>query len=49
MRNSVAYAISTWPDTEAILAALKQLVSQPMRPLKRDSMDAVLRYFDEKV
>gem|GEM_PF-1061462 len=48
MRNSAAYAISDWPDTGAILGALKQLVSQPMRPLKRDSMDAVMRYFDEK-
>jgi len=48
MRNSAAYAISDWPDTEAILAALKRLVSQPMRPLRRDSMDAVMRYFDEK-
>lgn len=48
MRNSATYAISAWPDTEAILAALKQLVSQPMRPLKRDGMETVLRYFDEK-
>jgi len=48
MRNSAAYAISDWPDTEVILAALKRLVSQPMRPLRRDSMDAVMRYFDEK-
>lgn len=48
MHNSAAYAISDWPDTGAILAALKQLVSQPMRLLKRDSMDAVMRYFDEK-
>jgi len=48
MGNSAAYAISAWPDTETILASLKQLVSQPMRPLKRDSMEAVLRHFEDK-
>jgi len=48
MRNSAAYAISEWPDTETILTALKQLVSQPMRPLKREGMAAVMRYFEDQ-
>ncbi|MGO8760080.1 MAG: aspartate aminotransferase family protein [Terracidiphilus sp.] len=43
-----AYAIAEWPDTDAIYARLKELVRQPVRPIRRDKMEAVLRYFDEK-
>jgi glutamate-1-semialdehyde 2,1-aminomutase len=48
MPTETAYAISAWPDTEEILSALNRLVSLPMRPLKREKMEAVMRYFDEK-
>ena len=48
MSSENAYAISNWPDTAEILSALKRLVDQPMRPLRRDRMAAVLGYFDEK-
>ena len=43
-----AYAISEWPDTDAIYARLNDLVRQPVRPIRRDKMETVLRYFDEK-
>lgn len=43
-----AYAISEWHDTDAIYAKLRKLISQPMRPVRRDHMEEVLRYFDTK-
>lgn len=43
-----AYAISEWHDTDAIYAKLKKLLAQPMRPVQRDQMEDVLRYFDTK-
>ncbi|HSV98279.1 MAG TPA: aminotransferase class III-fold pyridoxal phosphate-dependent enzyme [Spirochaetota bacterium] len=43
------YAISYWPDTESLLAKLHDLANnQPMYPLKRDSMEGFLRYFETK-
>src|SRR4051812_36215178 len=39
------YAISTYPDTDAIYARLNALVRQPMRTIRRDRMQAVLDYF----
>jgi len=42
------YAISAWPDTHAILAALDRLVKQPMRPVTRAKMAEYLNYFDAK-
>ena len=39
------YAISTYPDTDAIYARLNALVRQPMRPIRRDRMQVVLDYF----
>ncbi len=42
------YAISKWHDTDEINARLSQLVSQPMRPIRRDKMQEFLAYFDEK-
>jgi len=43
-----AYGISEWPDTEALYARLSALVKQPIRPIRRDNMAAVLKYFEEK-
>lgn len=39
-------AISQWPDVPEILQRLKNLVGQPMRPLRRDHMKMVLDHFD---
>ena len=35
-------------DVEDIYARLKALTNQPIRPIKRDVMEKVLAYFDEK-
>jgi glutamate-1-semialdehyde 2,1-aminomutase len=42
------YAISHWPDTDAIQEKLNRLVNQPMRPIKREKMQAYLGYFETK-
>lgn len=42
------YAISQYPDTDKLLAQLKALTSQPLRPIKRDRMKDYLNYFDTK-
>ncbi len=42
------YAISKWHDTDEIYARLRQLVGQPLRPIRRDKMQGFLNYFDEK-
>jgi glutamate-1-semialdehyde 2,1-aminomutase len=42
------YAISEWHDTDEIYARLNKLISQPMRPIKRDKMAEVLNYFDTR-
>src|SRR5215213_9069306 len=44
-RPEQRYAISTYPDTDAIYARLSALMRQPMRPIRRDRMQAVLDYF----
>jgi glutamate-1-semialdehyde 2,1-aminomutase len=42
------YAISEWHDTDAIYARLRELVSQPIRPIRRDRMNEFLNYFETK-
>jgi len=42
------YAISEYPDTEKVYAGLKNLINQPMRPIREDKMKEVLGYFDQK-
>jgi glutamate-1-semialdehyde aminotransferase len=42
------YAISEYPDTEKIYVDLKNLVNQPIRPIRADKMQEVLGYFDQK-
>jgi glutamate-1-semialdehyde 2,1-aminomutase len=46
--SSQKYAISKWHDTDEIYVRLRQLVSQPVRPIRRDKMQEFLTYFDEK-
>jgi len=41
-------AISRWPDVPVIMQRLRELVGQPMRPLRRDAMQAVLDHFDTR-
>jgi len=42
------YAISAWPDTDAIYERLRRLLAQPPRPIRRSEMPAVLNYFEER-
>ncbi|HKJ40364.1 MAG TPA: aminotransferase class III-fold pyridoxal phosphate-dependent enzyme [Anaerolineales bacterium] len=46
--NDQEYAISEYPDVDAVYRRLKELTSQPIRPLRRDKMKDVLEYFDTK-
>jgi glutamate-1-semialdehyde 2,1-aminomutase len=41
-------AVSQWPDTDALYRRFDALVQQPMRPLKRDAMQQVLNYFEQR-
>jgi glutamate-1-semialdehyde 2,1-aminomutase len=43
-----AFGVSEWPDTDDIYARLAALVKQPMRAIRRENMETVLRYFQEK-
>jgi glutamate-1-semialdehyde aminotransferase len=42
------YAISEYPDVPQVYRQLEALVAGPLRPLRRERMQAVLAYFDEK-
>jgi glutamate-1-semialdehyde 2,1-aminomutase len=42
------YAISEYPNVDEVYRKLNQLVSQPMRPVKRDKIQEYLGYFDTK-
>lgn len=42
------YAISEYHDTDAIYARLRALIGQPMRPLRRERLQAVLDYFETR-
>ena len=46
--NDQEYAISEYPDVEAVYGRLKELTTQPIRPLRREKMKDVLAYFDTK-
>lgn len=41
-------AISQYPDVDAIYAGLNKLVSQPMRPVRREKMQVYLDYFENQ-
>ena len=43
-----AYAISEYPDVEDIYRRLDKLVSQPIRPIRREKMNEYLNYFETK-
>jgi len=42
------YAISEYPDVEAVYKKLKALTAQPLRPVRRDKMAEYLEYFEKK-
>lgn len=42
------YAISEYPDVDDVYRRLDALISQPMRPVRRDKMQAYLNYFNTK-
>jgi len=44
----MSYAISHWPDTDALLAKAHRLVTEVPRPIRRDKMQEYLGYFDTK-
>jgi glutamate-1-semialdehyde 2,1-aminomutase len=41
-------AISAWPDVPALYERIEALVNQPMRPLRREAMQRVLGWFEER-
>ena len=43
-----SYGISEWPDTDDIYERLAALIRQPIRPIRRENMETVLNYFQEK-
>jgi glutamate-1-semialdehyde 2,1-aminomutase len=45
---TMSYAISHWPDTDALLAKAKRLVTEPPRPIRRDKMQECLAYFETR-
>ncbi|HSD84124.1 MAG TPA: aminotransferase class III-fold pyridoxal phosphate-dependent enzyme [Anaerolineae bacterium] len=42
------YAISEYPNTDEVMARLKELTKQPLRPIKRERMQQFVNYFDTK-
>ncbi|HNT78740.1 MAG TPA: aminotransferase class III-fold pyridoxal phosphate-dependent enzyme [Anaerolineae bacterium] len=48
MTDTQSYALSQYPDTDAVYAQLRELVRQPLRPLKRERMEQVLAYFETR-
>lgn len=48
MNNDNASAISGYPDVDAVYEKLNALVSQALRPIKREKMQQFLDYFETK-
>lgn len=41
-------AISQWPDVDTLYRRFRELVGQPMRPIRRDNMEKVMGYFEQR-
>lgn len=41
-------AISAWPDVDSLYQRFDALVKQPIRPIRRDALNRVMSYFDER-
>ena len=48
MNTEQQYSISNYPDVDTVYERLNALISQPLRPIKREKMDQVLNYFDQQ-
>jgi glutamate-1-semialdehyde 2,1-aminomutase len=51
VNSSVAassYGISEWPNTDDLYLRFAELLRQPIRPIRRENMEIVLKYFKEK-
>ncbi|KPL75493.1 hypothetical protein ADN00_12635 [Ornatilinea apprima] len=48
MSDTQSYAILQYPDVDQVYRQLNRLVSQPLRPVRRDRMQAYLQYFDTR-
>jgi glutamate-1-semialdehyde 2,1-aminomutase len=48
MNPNTQSAISAWPDVDVLYGRFRELVGQPMRPIKPENMQTVMRYFDER-
>jgi len=48
MSETQTYAISAYPDVDEIYRRLDALIAQPMRPVRREKMQAYLGYFDTR-
>jgi len=42
------YAISKYPDVDEVYRQLENLISQSLHPVRRDKMQEILNYFEEK-
>jgi glutamate-1-semialdehyde 2,1-aminomutase len=45
---SPSYGISEWPDTDNLYQRFTELLRQPIRPIRRENMEVVLKYFKER-
>jgi glutamate-1-semialdehyde 2,1-aminomutase len=45
---SPSYGISEWPDTDDLYQRFAELLRQPIRPIRRENMESVLKYFKAK-
>jgi glutamate-1-semialdehyde 2,1-aminomutase len=45
---SAAYGISEWPNTDDLYERLAALLRQPQRPIRRENMETVLKYFQDR-
>ena len=46
MNETQSYAISQYPDVKDIYQRLNNLIQQPLRPVRREKMEAYLAYFE---
>jgi len=46
--NEQKYAISQYPDVNAVYEGLNTLIRQPLRPIRREKMQEMLDYYDTK-
>ena len=46
--NEQKYAISQYPDVNAVYESLNTLIRQPLRPIRREKMQEMLDYYDTK-